>query len=181
MPSPSAPAWRKMASPSPSRCSLKRRALSPPLSLARRSSSRSRRRAAPLFYALCSQSSSRGTLLRWSATLVFQNVGRPRRAEPGCHSGSLQCCSLPGSLSSQLLRQSRCRDRHWIVPCFGSYEAFNCVNASWRAASANVRNSRSQISLPGRAFTYATLVLTSVRGLLRGSAADRAKTACPPV
>jgi hypothetical protein len=123
----------------------------------------------------CSQSNCRGTLLRWPATMVFQNVGRPSRAEPGCHSGSLHFCSLPGSLCSRLLRQSsRCRDCQWIVPCLGSCEAFNCVGASWRAASANVRNSRSQTSSPGRAFTYATLVLTSVRGLLRGSAADRA-------
>jgi hypothetical protein len=97
------------------------------------------------------------------------------RAEPGCHSGRLQVCSLPGSLSWRLLQHSsRCRDCQWIVPCFGSCEAFNCVSTSWRAASANVRNSRSQISLLGRVFTYATLVLTSVRGLLRGSTADRA-------
>jgi hypothetical protein len=138
--------------------------------------------AGPLSFhpTLCSQSSCRNTLLRWSATLVFQNVGRPSRAEPGCHSGSLHFCSLPGSLSSRLLRQSsRCRDCQWIVPCFGSCEAFNCVSASWRAASANVRNSRSQISSPGRAFTYATLVLTSARGLLRGSAADRASDGLP--
>jgi hypothetical protein len=42
-----------------------------------------------LYATLCSQASCRGTLLRWPATLVFQNVGRPSRAEPGCHSGSL--------------------------------------------------------------------------------------------